>query len=331
MLPAADETNVRRGAVRVAACATLCSLADPAENAGAILRVARSCGEQSAVLVAFPELGLTGYSVDDLFLQDVVLEAVESAIGGIIEASRQLQPLIVVGAPVRHMGRLFNTALVLHGGRLLGVVPKVHLPNYREFYERRYFASGEGMEGSTIRLGGHAAPFGPDLLFVAEDVPGLVVHVEICEDMWIPVQPSALAALAGATALVNLSASNITVGKADTRRLLCQAHSARCRAAYLYTASGQGESTTDLAWDGQTSIFENGTLLAETPRFEAGDRVAAADINLDLLLQERERQHIFAQNRERHATAISRFRRIAFNLGYPLQDSSAELRVQLRT
>ncbi|WP_424138137.1 nitrilase-related carbon-nitrogen hydrolase [Roseomonas chloroacetimidivorans] len=303
------------GFVRIAACATQCCLADPLENANAVMRVASTCSEQSVALAAFPELGLTGYSIDDLFYQDVVLDAVEQGIGRIIEASRELMPVIVVGAPLRYKGRLYNTAVILHRGRMLGVVPKIHLPNYREFYERRYFASGVGMEGSTIGFGDHIAPFGPDLLFVAEDRPGFVFHVEICEDMWIPVQPSAAAALAGATTLVNLSASNITVGKADTRRMLCQAQSARCRAAYIYTAAGMGESTTDLAWDGQTSIFENGTLLAETPRFEAGNRMAMADINLSLLQQEREQQRLFEQNRMRHATAVSKFRHISFRLG----------------
>ena len=137
-------------------------------------------------------------------------------------------------------------------------MPKIHLPNYREFYEQRHFASGDGTEGGEIRIGSHLAPFGPDLLFAADDLPGLVVHAEICEDFWVPVPPSAVAALGGATVLANLSASNITVGKADTRRLLCQSQSARCLAAYLYAAAGTGESTTDLAWDGQAAIFEIG-------------------------------------------------------------------------
>ncbi|MHB0670491.1 nitrilase-related carbon-nitrogen hydrolase [Roseomonas mucosa] len=298
--------------VRVAACTTPVRLADPAANAETILEVARTCAERSVSLVAFPELALTGYSIDDLFLQDVILDAAEAAVERVVEASVHLPSLMVLGVPLRHAGRIYNTAVIIHRGELLGVVPKVHLPNYREFYERRYFASGNGTDGSFIRVGRYSAPFGPDLLFVAEDRPGLIVHVEICEDMWVPKQPSALGALAGATVLVNLSASNITVGKADTRRMLCQAQSARCTAAYLYTASGEGESTTDLAWDGQTSIYEDGILLAETSRFEPGARLAVADVDVDGLNDARARSDIFAQCRAIHEAQVARFRRIGY-------------------
>ncbi|MBI0539576.1 hypothetical protein D9599_29150 [Roseomonas sp. KE2513] len=299
-------------AVRVAACTTPVYLADPAANADTLLEVAHTCAERSVSLVAFPELALTGYSIDDLFLQDVVLDAAETAVERVVEASAHLPSVMVLGVPLRRAGRVYNTAVIIHRGKLLGVVPKVHLPNYREFYERRYFASGNGTDGSVIRVGRHAAPFGPDLLFVAEDRPGLIVHVEICEDMWVPKQPSALGALAGATVLVNLSASNITVGKADTRRMLCQAQSARCTAAYLYTASGEGESTTDLAWDGQTSIYEDGILLAETSRFEPGARLAVADVDVDRLNDARARSDIFAQCRALHEAQVARFRRIGY-------------------
>ncbi|MFK4046203.1 nitrilase-related carbon-nitrogen hydrolase [Roseomonas mucosa] len=301
--------------VRVAACTTPVRLADPAANAETILEVAHTCAERSVSLVAFPELALTGYSIDDLFLQDVVLEAAEAALERIVEASARLPSAMVLGVPLRHAGRLYNTAVIVHRGRLLGVVPKVHLPNYREFYERRYFASGDGTDGSIIRVGRHSAPFGPDLLFVAEERPRLIIHVEICEDMWVPKQPSALGALAGATVLVNLSASNITVGKADTRRMLCQAQSARCTAAYLYTASGEGESTTDLAWDGQTSIYEDGVLLAETSRFEPGARLAVADVDVNRLNDARARSDIFAQCRAGYQAQVARFRRVPLRFG----------------
>ncbi len=175
-------------------------------------------------------------------------------------------------------------------------MPKLYPPNYREFYEHRHFASGIDIGGEEVALGSHHAPFGRDLLFGADDVPGLTVHAEICEDLWVPVPPSSAAALAGATILANLSASNITVGKSETRRLLCQSQSARCLAAYVYAAAGAGESTTDLAWDGQVSIYENGAILAESERFPEGAQTVCADVDLDLLRQERMRQGTFDDN-----------------------------------
>src|SRR4051794_19117957 len=217
----------RHGFARVAACTTPAALADPATNAAAILSAARRCHERSAAVAVFPELALSAYAIDDLLLQDVLLDQVEAAVDVLVASSGDLMPLLIVGAPVRHAGRLYNAALAVHRGRLLGVVPKIHLPNYREFYEHRHFASGAGTEGGEIRIGRHTAPFGPDLLFVAADLQGLVVHAEICEDFWVPVPPSSIAALAGATVLANLSASNITVGKADERKMLCVSQSAR--------------------------------------------------------------------------------------------------------
>ena len=275
-------SSYRHGFARVAACTTRCTLADPTANAEAILAVARACHQRGVAVAVFPELGVSGYAISDLLQQSTLLDAVEHAIAGLVAASAELMPLLLVGAPLRHAGALYNTAIAIHRGRLLGVVPKVHLPNYREFYEPRHFVSGDGMVGGEITIGGHTAPFGTDLLFAADDLPGLVVHAEICEDIWIPVPPSSGAALAGATVLANLSASNITIGKAETRRLLCRSQSARCVAAYLYAAAGAGESTTDLAWDGQASIFENGASLAETERFPAASQYAVADIDLDL-------------------------------------------------
>ncbi|MXP62908.1 NAD(+) synthase [Roseomonas sp. M0104] len=307
----------RHGFARVAACTTRCTLADPAANAEAILAAARQCDAEGAALAVFPELSLSGYAIDDLHLQDTLLDAVERAIGTLLAASAALRPVLLVGAPLRHGRRVYNTAVAIQRGRLLGVVPKLHLPNYREFYERRWFASGAGTEGGEIALGGQRAPFGPDLLFAAEDLPGLVLHAEICEDFWVPVPPSATAALAGATVLANLSASNITVGKADTRRLLCQSQSARCLAAYLYAAAGVGESTTDLAWDGQVSIFENGAILQESDRFPEADQVVVADVDLDLLRQERARQGSFDDNQRLHARD---FRTVAFRLDPPMED-----------
>jgi NAD+ synthase (glutamine-hydrolysing) len=318
----------QQGFARVAAGTTRCALADPAANAAAMLGMAQDCHDRAVALVVFPELALSGYAIDDLLLQDPLLDAVERALDDMIARSAELMPLLLVGAPLRFGARIYNTAVAIHRGRLLGVVPKLHLPNYREFYERRQLASGDGTQGGEIRIGGHRAPFGPDLLFAAEDVPGLVVHVEICEDIWIPVPPSAQGALAGATVLANLSASNITIGKADTRRLLCQSQSARCLAAYLYAAAGTGESTTDLAWDGQASIFENGAVLAETGRFPAADQLCVADVDLDLLRQERARMGTFDDNRRLQAAPAAPFRRIMFRLAPPHGDVGLERAVE---
>ncbi len=305
-----------QGYARVAACCPVVSLADPAHNAAAMLDIARRCDTDGVALCLFPELSLSGYAIDDLLLQDTVLQAVEATVADIVRASAGLLPMLVFGAPVRHLGRLYNCAVVVHRGRLLGVVPKVHLPNYREFYEHRWFASGIGLQGETCRLAGMAAPFGPDLLFVAADLPGLVVQAEICEDLWVPLPPSTQAALAGATVLLNLSASNITIGKSDTRRLLCRSQSARCMAAYVYAAAGAGESTTDLAWDGQVSVFENGEVLAESDRFPMAEQVVVADLDLDLLRQERARLGTFDDNR-RAFPAPWPWRRVEFTLDPP--------------
>jgi NAD+ synthase (glutamine-hydrolysing) len=301
------------GFARVAACTVPVRLADPTANAAAILETARSCDHEGVALAVFPELGLSGYSIEDLLLQDTLLDAVERAVEMLRDASAALSPVLVVGAPLRHAGRVYNTALVLHRGRLLGVVPKSYLPTYREFYERRQVAAGDELRGE-ITLAGSIVPIGRDLLFAATDVRGFILHVEICEDMWVPIPPSAEGALAGATILANLSGSPITIGRADTRRLLCQSASARCLAAYIYAAAGPGESTTDVAWDGQVMVFENGTRLAEADRFPAGAQMAMADIDLDLLRQERMRAGTFDDNRRTHADAAGAFRTIRFEL-----------------
>src|SRR3954449_4276418 len=289
----------QHGFARVAACTGRVALVDPPGNAAMVVRQARACSEEGVVVALFPELTLTGYSLEDLVLQNAVLDEVETALAQVVEASAELLPLIVLGAPLRHRNRIYNCAVVVHRGRVLGVVPKSYPPTYREFYEGRQLASGVGERGE-IRLGGEDVPFGTDLLFAADDVAGLVVHVEICEDMWIPIPPSAEAALAGATVLLNLSGSPITVGRARDRKLLCQSASSRCLAAYAYAAAGQGESTTDLSWDGQTMIYENGVMLDCTERFPDGGRRSVADVDLDLLRQERMRMGTFDDNRRTH-------------------------------
>src|SRR6187402_1296012 len=265
------------GFARVAACVTTSHVADPTANAKAILAAANACHEQSVAVAVFPELCLSGYAIEDLVKQDPLLDAVERGLASIVEASSALMTVLIVGAPLRFGARIYNCAVVVHRGAVLGVVPKSYLPTYREFYEGRHFASGAGIAGEMIAFGGLHAPFGVDLLFAAEDVPGLTVGVEICEDMWIPVTPASELALAGASVLINLSGSPITIGRARSRALLCQSTSARCLAAYVYSAAGAGESTTDLAWDGQTSIYENGVLLAEGERFRQGGQGTFAD------------------------------------------------------
>ena len=260
-----------QGFARVAACTHHASIGDPAANADSVLRLARQCHDDGVALAVFPELTLSGYSIEDILLQDVLLDAVEDALLDVVAASTDLLPVLVVGAPLRYRHRIYNTAVVIHRGVVLGVAPKSYLPTYREFYERRQIAPGDDERG-MIRIAGVEAPFGPDLLFAASDLPGFVLHVEICEDMFVPVPPSAEAALAGATVLANLSGSPITIGRAEDRCLLARSASLRCLAAYVYAAAGEGESTTDLAWDGQTMIWENGVLLAQSERFPKGER-----------------------------------------------------------
>jgi NAD+ synthase (glutamine-hydrolysing) len=286
-----------QGFARVAACTVPVAIADPATNAAGTLEQVRALHEQGVAVAVFPELGLTGYAVDDLFLQDTLLASVRTAIAGLVEASADLLPVFVVGAPLEHGNRIYNCGVVIHRGRVLGVAPKSYLPNYREFYEKRWFAPGDDLAAETIELAGQEVPIGPDLIFSPTDVPGLHLHVEICEDMWVPVPPSAQASLAGATVLANLSASPVTVGRSEGRRQLVQSASNRCNAAYLYTAAGQGESTTDLSWDGQTMVYECGDLLGESERFPDGPRATVVDVDLDRLRQERIRQGSHDDNR----------------------------------
>lgn len=309
------------GFARVAAVTLPVAIADPATNAARVLEQARLCHDEGVAVAVFPELGLTGYAVDDLFLQDVLLEAVREAILELTVASAELQPVLVVGAPLASLHRVYNCAVVIHRGRVLGVAPKSFLPTYREFYEARWFASGSTQGGGgVIELNGVDVPFGNDLIFSATDVPGLDLHVEICEDMWVPVPPSANAALAGATVLANLSGSPITVARAEDRHLLARSASARCSAAYVYAAAGQGESTTDLSWDGQTMVYECGDLLGESERFPDGPRRTVVDVDLDKLRQERLRQGTFDDNRHAEGVRPAEFTRIEFELEPPAGD-----------
>ncbi|HXH45437.1 MAG: NAD(+) synthase [Proteobacteria bacterium] len=310
----------QQGFVRVAACTPKCEVADPSYNVAETLALARDGARQGVALMVFPELGLCGYAIDDLLGQAALLQRVEQAIEEVAAASRELSPVLLIGAPLVREGRLYNCAVAVHRGRILGVVPKGHLPNYREFYEKRWFASGRNLKGATIEIAGQSVPFGMDMIFAAEDLPGFVFHVELCEDVWGPAPPSDFAALAGALILTNLSASNITVGKAETRRLLCATQSARCWAAYIYSAAGPGESTTDLAWDGQACIYELGQLLAETERFPQDSQMAIADVDVDRLRLERLRTGTFNEAAIAQAMPEDRFRRIGFRFEPSMTD-----------
>jgi NAD+ synthase (glutamine-hydrolysing) len=287
------ESIYRHGFVRIAVCIPPVRLGSPATNAAATIRMAGRADEAHAAVVAFPELGLSGYSNEDLFHQDALLDATVDAVGRVMEASRALSPLLIVGAPLIVEQKLFNCAVAIHRGAVLGVTPKTYLPNYREFYERRQFTPGTHALTREVTLLGATIPFGNDILYHVGSMRECVVHVEICEDVWVPVPPSSSAALAGATVLVNLSASNITIGKADYRRMLCASQSGRCVAAYVYAAAGSGESTTDLAWDGHGMVYENGQLLAETERFVSDEQMIVADVDLHRLVQERVRMTSF--------------------------------------
>jgi NAD+ synthase (glutamine-hydrolysing) len=308
-----------QGFVRVAACAHHAVIGDPVANAESVLRLARAGHDEGVALAVFPELTLSGYSIEDILLQDTLLDAVQRSLADLVAASKGLLPVLVVGAPLRHLHRIYNTAVVIHGGRVLGVAPKSYLPTYREFYERRQLGAGDDVR-ATIRVAGTDVPFGPDLLFAAADVPGFVLHVEVCEDMFVPIPPSSQAALAGATVLANLSGSPITIGRAEDRALLARSASARCLAAYVYAAAGEGESTTDLAWDGQTMIWENGVLLAESERFPRGERMSVADVDVELLRSERLRMGTFDDNRRHHHLDSEPVRRVEFTLDPPTGD-----------
>jgi NAD+ synthase (glutamine-hydrolysing) len=305
----------RQGFARVAVAVPRCRVADPAFNAAQTVDLLHEAARAGAALVAFPELGLSAYTCDDLFHQRALLDACEAALAQVLAASETCTAVAVVGLPLRVDHSLFNCAAVVHRGRLLGIVPKTYLPNYGEFYEARQFNPADHAQVREIRLLGQAVAFGAELLFEAQDLRDLKFHVEICEDLWVPIPPSSYAALAGATLLLNLSASNITVGKSAYRHALAASQSARCLAAYAYSSAGQGESTTDMAWDGQALICENGQLLAESARFAADSHFICADIDLERLARERMRQTSFGQTAARHAERLAGFRRVPFTLG----------------
>ena len=301
--------------IRVAVGIPAVRVADPEFNANQTIVLLRDATRRHAAMVLFPELGLSAYSCDDLFHQRAMLQACREGIAKIIDESRELPVIAVVGCPLPFDHLLYNCAVIIQRGRILGVVPKTYLPNYREFYEARQFNSGDNALHDTVELCGQRdIPFGSRILFASTGQPLFTFHVEICEDLWVPIPPSTDGALAGATVLLNLSASNVTVSKAGYRRQLVSNQSARCLAAYLYSAAGAGESTTDLAWDGHALIAENGNVVAESHRFKDPPQLICSEIDLERLSQERMRQTSFGQAVRREAVRTRGFRTVRFEL-----------------
>ena len=304
--------------VRVAVAIPELKVADPVFNAARTIDLMRQAAARKALVALFPELGLSAYTCEDLFQQRALLDGCRAALDEVLEASKTLGLLVVVGMPLQVDNLLYNCGVVICRGRVLGVVPKSYLPNYREFYEARQFTPASSALGAMVDVAGQReVPFGSALLFRSDEQPRLVLHVEICEDVWVPVPPSSYAALAGATVILNLSASNITIAKADYRRQLVSSQAARCLAAYLYSAAGAGESTTDLAWDGHALICENGTILAESQRFANQAQLVCSEIDLERLSQERMRQNSFSQNAQQERERLGQFRSIGFSLDLP--------------
>jgi NAD+ synthase (glutamine-hydrolysing) len=315
------------GFVRTAVCIPAVEVGDPAFNVERTIGLARRAAAAGAVVALFPELGISAYSNDDLFQQDALLQGVLDSLARLVAESVSLTPVLLVGAPLRFEGQLFNCAVLIHRGSILGVVPKSYLPNYREYYEARQFAPGRCAAFNTVTLLGQTVPFGNDLIFTVTNIPHLSIFAEVCEDLWVPIPPSTWAAMAGASVICNLSASNITVGKAEYRRTLCASQSGRCVAAYLYSAAGPGESTTDLAWDGHALIYENGDLVCESARFADDEHFITGDIDLERLVQDRARLTTFSDSIGDFRERAARMRRIRLDL--PLPQEPVPLRRQI--
>jgi NAD+ synthase (glutamine-hydrolysing) len=326
MTGASPNSFCQHGFARVAAAVPRVHLADSDANADSTLAMARQAAEQEVALLVCPELGLTGYSNQDLFHQQALLESAARALLTLAVGAAELPTILVVGLPLRVGAQVFNVAAVLHRGQVVGIVPKSYLPNYREFYEKRHFSAARQAIVGTVELDGHDVPFGTDLLFEISSLPDLVIGVEICEDLWAPLPPSTFAAMAGATVIANLSGSNLTIGKAEYRRQLCSSQSARILGAYVYAGAGEGESTTDLAWDGHAIVAENGNVLAESTSFAAEPQLIIADIDLDRLVADRMRTTSFVDCLEDHRRRLQ-FRRVRTDLELPTARSQLRRRV----
>lgn len=287
------------GFIRAAAISPSLRVADCAYNAQQIVEAMQAFAAENVHLLCLPEFSLTGYTCSDLFLQEPLLRGAEKALGTILQASKGLNLVTLVGLPVRHSGKLYNCAAVVCGGELLGLVPKTCLPNYGEFYEKRHFQPGME-EAECIEYAGQETFIGTRLLFACKQMPSFVLGVEICEDLWAPVPPSCAHALAGATVIANLSASDETIGKAAYRQELVAGQSARLLCAYLYADAGHGESTTDMTFAGHNLIAENGTILAQAAPFAAEE--ALTELDLNRMIQERQRNTTFVPHTEGYTT-----------------------------
>ena len=286
---------MKHGFIKVAAISPKIKVADPAYNAGVIVEKMKEAYEKGAKILVFPELCITGYTCGDLFLQEILLEEAKRQLSVIAEATQDMDALVMVGLPVEREGRLYNVAAVLHQGSVLGMVPKSNLPMYGEFYEGRHFT-----EGNTVPVSydfeGEEVPFGRNLLFECNSMPGLVIGCELCEDLWVADPPSTTHALMGATVIANLSASNETIGKDEYRRMLVKSTSGRLLCGYIYASAGEGESTQDLVFGGHNLIAENGSLLGEARRF-CGETVYG-DLDIRRILSERRRMGTFGKKKE---------------------------------
>ena len=282
------------GMIRVAAVSPALKVADVAFNLAAIEEATLQAADQGVQLLVFPELAMTGYSCGDLFYQQSLLEKVRDGLTTLTALSEQTGMILIVGAPVRQSGRLFNAAVVMSHGRICGVVPKTYLPNTQEFYEERWFSSAFDLVDDQLAWLDEAPPFGTDLLFDVDGMPDCLFGIEICEDAWVANPPSGAMAAAGATLLINLSASPEILGKCSYRRALVESQSARCLSAYLYASAGPGESSTDLVFSGHSLVAEYGQILAETERFQFASQMAVADIDVQRLVHERLRNNSYA-------------------------------------
>ncbi|WP_020468596.1 NAD(+) synthase [Zavarzinella formosa] len=279
----------RHGFVRVAAMAPPLKLADPRANASATIDAMHQAADLGVDVLVGPEMGLTGYTCNDLFFQQTLQRGAIDALQAITVATARLYSgVVVVGLPVVVDDQIFNCAAFVSDGEVLGIVPKTYLPNYKEFYDARFFAPSSTAISTSVTLFGKQVPFGPDLLFSARQLDSLTIGIEICEDLWGPIPPSSIQSVHGATVLLNLSASNETIAKANYRRDLVTQQSARCIAAYVYAGAGRGESTTDIVFGGHCLIAENGTLISESPRFKRELVLQIADIDLDRLRMNRQ-------------------------------------------
>jgi len=299
------------GFARTACAVPKIKLADCQYNVEKMIHMAQKAFDQRVEVVLFPELGITGYTCGDLFFQRELQQNALNALNQLREWSVNKKILMVVGIPLVVVGSLYNCAVVINSGNILGVVPKTFIPNNQEFYEKRWFASSKSLNVFEINLLGELVPIGTDLLFQNSHMEDLVVAIEICEDLWAPVPPGSYHALAGATLILNPSASNEIVGKSDYRRELIRSQSGRCNAGYLYTSAGFGESTTDLVFGGHALICDRGVMLKELPKYNLGDGMLVADIDIEALVHDRQMQHSFSDSAD--LIKAKAYRRILFD------------------